>query len=457
MLTTSSELETSFLKPIYREIFRRYKEKKCITIFDLMYYYNNNLQKDMVFGRHQDAHESLGYILDDADDKIHFEIQIDQTSTYPNSVSKTSYKENILLVPLKKSIQESIDSYFESEDGSEYEENGKIVYSPKIDKQPSNTPDYLFVTLLRMKCEFMNGSFRQFKIKDEIEVSSHINYGGKKYRPISYIIHQGETQSGHYNAMKILNGKWTFFDDDRFTVVEDQYKALQTQSLAYIFLYQRDDSIIDSPTYYRPVIPQISMLNLPINNRVDQIFDLDTIDHSNSEEIPKRMWITGEDIQDVLSSDYRDYSYNGYSGTNVFDSDNDCNGYKGRFTFDKLSEKEQLELIDELSFESNFKITPEICSVVFNGGSVYTIEPIYFSQEKLDDFLNYCREYIHNDFTITNWYASTDKQREEYSGILYHNGFVNPKHSLVNNLIEDIDVYDRNQSSEYFNFESDYI
>lgn len=226
MLTSSEDIKKSLSKGIYQQIFDLYDTKPIIRLDSLLSYYKSNLQKDIIFGLHQDANEVLSYILDDVDVKDSFQVKINQTLiSEDGNESKMTYSENILIVPLKESLQKSIDSYFEEE----------TVNKQKIVKQQVNSPNHLFVTVLRMKYE--NSIYT--KINDEITVEDYIIYCGKRYKIISYILHDGNTQSGHYRAVKKENNKWTMFDDiNKYEIDSD------CQKLAYIYLLQREDIII---------------------------------------------------------------------------------------------------------------------------------------------------------------------------------------------------------------------
>lgn len=408
MLTTSFEIEASFMKPIYRSLFDLYKQRKCIKINELMFYYMNNLHKDIVWGMHQDAHESLGYILDDADDKLSFEIQIKQKSTYKDNSSEVNQKENILLVPLRNSIQESINAYFETEEGIEYIENDKTIITPKIEKWPVNTPDYLFITLIRMKYEMVNGVLQQNKIQDEIEVTSYIEYGGKKYKPIAYIIHQGNTQNGHYGTIKILDDKWTLFNDDRFNILTDQSYALNIQSVAYIFLYQKDDSLQEPPIKYTPNKVEISMLNETRNN------------HEN-------------DIMDIDSSLIGDMN-----NTNVF------------FKLYNMDKSERLELktsFEKLSNDDRDKFITSLREKLGRNLSIGDIYDYFDNKESYDYFnpLNFnsfrttnrfiigIKRFVDPKFKISTWFEYTIERRIEITKILCDEDFNRKK------LIEEIE------------------
>lgn len=439
LLTSSFDIQASFLKPVYQTLFRGYAQKTVINVNELMVYYKERLQSWIVFGEHQDAHESLGYILDDADDKLSFEIQIDQICTYANEVSKSSQKENILLVPLMSSIQESIDAYFKPEDSYEYEENGKKYTSPKIEKNPGNTPDYLFITTLRMKTSMDNGYYRQVKIHKEIEVSSYITYGNKKYKPIAYIMHRGDTQSGHYNTIKLIDNEWTIFDDENKLKIDNQSLGLNFQSGAYIFLYQKDDTIVGDPIIYKPPssldrgLPKINLLNSITNNKDEDIIDIDV---SIKQEYNKSFYqiFFQHSIENV-----KDKIKDNYFNSSDLDKEKFINSIKhevgNNFTNEDLmmyfSNREDPEYFNPLIFPS-----------IYNVGKL------------VSDIKNY----IDEKFYIEKWFEYTIEERKHITKILRENG-CNNYNSIIefdsdeeNNIIfdsEEDNVIDVNDEFQY--------
>lgn len=231
MLTSSEDIIESFDGDVYIELFNDYKTKTVINLNGLILYYKTKLQPSMIFGMHQDANEVLSYLLDDVSNKSKFQLKLGQVLKSNNEQdSLLEYTENILIVPLETSIQSSIDSYFKTELINTTEQK-------TIQKIRLNTPDYMFLTLLRMKYE----NNKQVKIDKEIDIEPYIEYGGKRYKVISYILHLGNTNYGHYKTLKIHEGRWTVFDDLDRIVLKNQEDGLKYQSNAYIYLLQRED------------------------------------------------------------------------------------------------------------------------------------------------------------------------------------------------------------------------
>jgi ubiquitin C-terminal hydrolase len=224
MLTSSFEISGCFFKTKYKELFTDYESSDIIDIEDFLQYYKKSLHKDYILGIQQDAHESLCYILDDANVKTPFGINIHQILYNTNNEkSEKTTIENIISVSLKDSIQLSIDTAFETQ---------IISDTMKIEYNAIESPDYLFVNLKR----FNPVTFE--KDNKEIKITDIINFNKSKYIVISYIIHSGGTRSGHYICCKKIKGNWFIFNDENIVnITEDE--NIKLQSLAYIFLYQK--------------------------------------------------------------------------------------------------------------------------------------------------------------------------------------------------------------------------
>lgn len=400
LLTCSLDIEACFLKPVYRTLFTSYSKQTNIDVHDLMMYYKEKLQPWIEFGRHQDAHESLGYILDDSDDKLPFEIHIDQICTYPNEISKSSQKENVLFVPLKSSIQESVDSYFETQESYEYEDKGKKFISPKIEKLPGNTPDYLFITTLRMKTSLINGLYREMKIHNDIEISSYITYGNKKYRAIGYIVHRGELQCGHYNTVKIFEGEWYIFDDEHKIKLEDQSQGLNFQSGAYIYLYKKDDTIVDSPKIYKPtlpLLPVIKLLNNERNNNQKDVIDVDRPSNKKS----KRYYATIEAFINLSKPQREEY----------------------KEKYDMTNEKNKTMLLNHFKDLCGPEFgKDDIVSYLFNIEQPDYFNPLlFFDIDNFNKFIYDIIKHVDNNYYAEKWFESKIEERIKISNILKQN------------------------------------
>lgn len=306
MLMASFEISTCFLKIEYRDLIENYNrcssdkvdKMVSIDIFKFLNYYKSSLQKDYIPGSHQDAHESLSYILDDANDKLPFEIRIKQKAYIRKSdgsieESEKITTENCISVPLKTSIQASIDTYFNTQEEIKYEktlEDGtvKISYDPRIEYNPESTPDYLFINLKRFNPYTLQKDSR------EIEVTNIINFNGAKYIVISYIIHMGQTNGGHYISCKNINGIWMLFNDDKVTLMNNSNNtnvsdSLKLQSIAYIFLYQRlhEDAVFDVKKY----TPPHAILQTFVSHKNNSVDDIENIDNLQSKLVDTRFWI----------------------------------------------------------------------------------------------------------------------------------------------------------------------
>lgn len=229
MITTSEDLVNCFEKNIYKNIFESYFTYKSISIADLIFYYKS-LNHSIKIGQNQDAIEALGYILDDSDDKNNFEIKIKQKVYNRNSseISETITTENMIIVSLKESFQESLDSFFET-----VEESDDDYYTPKIEYEPDSTPNYLFVAIKRFNHLTLQ------KIFDEIIFDDVIHYANSNYEIISFIVHLGNKFQGHYINIKFINNEWVLYDDNSSNVIKNKEDLLKIQSVGYVFLLKK--------------------------------------------------------------------------------------------------------------------------------------------------------------------------------------------------------------------------
>lgn len=163
-----------------------------------------------------------------------FKIKLKQILTNnKGEESINNVEENIISVPIKKSLQSSIDAFFESEELSLVDgTNGTLS------RIPDNHPQFLFVQLKRFSYDYIRG--RSNKIHTEVLAGGHIIYNGVVYHPIGYVIHRGEYNGGHYVTLSIRNGKWTCFDDTTFSVLSQQEQAYKLQGMGYLYMFERD-------------------------------------------------------------------------------------------------------------------------------------------------------------------------------------------------------------------------
>lgn len=294
MLLSDQEFMICLNKEQYKRIIDVYKKGSILSIIEFLNYYKS-LNSSFKLGEDGDSDECLTYLLDDLSDKSLFQVKIKQsthvrkellnlendipTVEYSFEISETITNENFLSVPLKESLQESINSLFIQKDQEIYNEdvNGVIEqrYSPKIEYEPYNSPKFLFIHLKRFDFE------RRLKLEDEIIIHNYIVYFGMKYEVISYIIHIGDFNRGHYIAIKKYEGKWILFDDNRLNELNNQEDGIKIQSIGYIFLLKR----IDDPNFNEEQIikhqPQIIMSKL--NNNDDEMLLLDDFDEFDIE------------------------------------------------------------------------------------------------------------------------------------------------------------------------------
>lgn len=189
----------------------------------------------VVVGRQEDAFECLEYFLDSCVNKDHFELKFEryvQQKKLENDnlieegeVSISTFKENCLLVPICSSLQKSVDSYFE-ETQAIINLDGSV--SPYTKFYADNTPLYLFVALCR---------FNDHLEKDptNIHTDGILTYNQSKYECISFILHLGTKNSGHYVNFKKLDQKWYLYDD---TCCHDVTMD-SSMGDAYVYLFKK--------------------------------------------------------------------------------------------------------------------------------------------------------------------------------------------------------------------------
>jgi ubiquitin C-terminal hydrolase len=227
LLASSEELVNCMKKENYIKLFKSYLENEIIDPMNFLLYYRT-IHKDIQFGRFQDAHESLTMILDDIEDKKEFSINL-KKKVYNkiNPVSETECSENILSLHIKESIQESLDSFFET---SEEVENLEY-YSPRIEIFPNSNPEFLFLSLNRFDNNLS-------KISTEIKPNIILKYNDYMYAIQGFVIHYGSNKdSGHYVSV-IFKENFYLFNDENIEIISNS-KAFQLMKIAYIYLYKK--------------------------------------------------------------------------------------------------------------------------------------------------------------------------------------------------------------------------
>lgn len=217
-------------KPEYENLRQLYKKGGIISSITFLNYYRS-LHSDYVVGTMHDSVETLGYILDDITDKSKFQIKYKQKITRPEEILENEMSENIMCVSIKDSMQESINNFFKKEEPEQYEVNGEIRSSPLIEFFPLNTPQYLFISLKRFN------PLNSTKDSREVNVEEIINYNGEKYKCVSFIIHIGTIQVGHYITCSYSN-KWILYDDESYNDNITNEESLKLQRISYIFMYE---------------------------------------------------------------------------------------------------------------------------------------------------------------------------------------------------------------------------
>lgn len=193
-----------------------------------------------------------------------FKIKLKQTLTNSKGeASVTNVEENIISVPIKKTLQSSIDAFFESEELSLVDGTNGV-----LSRIPDNHPQFLFVQLKRFSFDYIRG--RSNKIHTEVLAGGHIIYNDIVYHPIGYVIHIGEYSGGHYVALSIRNGKWVCFDDTTFSVLSQQEQSYKLQGIGYLYMFERDPLSYETrdPKQFIHMIPEIAekLSQIEMNN-----------------------------------------------------------------------------------------------------------------------------------------------------------------------------------------------
>ena len=276
LITSSEDIMKSFTCPEMVNFFDLYRKGGIIDIIEIMKYYQQ-LNKSIIYGHHHDAVDTLVYLLDQCSDKSQFLIRIDQTVINKKftgiedvnitreiiksgvceiEVSSKTTEETILSIPIKDNILDSILEYFKEVDEDIYEiekeieelvdvDNNLMIQkiikrkvkiirsSPKINYNPGNSPNYLFLSLKRFDYELN-------KDNTYVNILNGITYNSIHYNIIGFVIHIGGTQGGHYVTIKMILGIWYLYDDTVRTQISDK-DALNFQLIGYIYILVKDE------------------------------------------------------------------------------------------------------------------------------------------------------------------------------------------------------------------------
>lgn len=221
MLTSDFELTSCFLKEEYSILFDNYNKcNKTIRINRFILYYSK-LNKEYKFGKQADAHEACNIILDDADDKISFQVLIKQIIKQKSKESiEKIITENYLGVSMDDDLQKSLNNEFN------FNELNEFNYFP------ISEPNFLFILIKR----FDNYGKKN---NNEMLIQNNIKYGNSKYNLICTINHIGNTNNGHYFNLKIINDVWYLINDDKSYIVTHK-EFNHYKNLSYILLYKKE-------------------------------------------------------------------------------------------------------------------------------------------------------------------------------------------------------------------------
>lgn len=258
LITVSEDIMESFTCSEIVDFFNLYKNGGTVDVIEIMKYYQT-INKNIIYGRQHDAVDTLVYILDQCSDKSQFLIDIHQkvfnkkfknnSNEYEIEISSKNTEETILSIPIKENISDSLEEYFKDVDEDIYEIEREIEElvdeefvkrkikiiktSPKINYNPNNSPNYLFLSLKRFDHELN-------KDNSSINISNGITYNSTHYNVIGYVIHIGSIEGGHYVTVKITSGIWFIYDDIVKKEISES-DGLHLQSLAYIYIFVKDE------------------------------------------------------------------------------------------------------------------------------------------------------------------------------------------------------------------------
>jgi len=219
----------------------------------------------------QDAYEFLIFIIDKLESIIPTEtfstlfigsIITEITSNQENFFSSYSERCNSISLNVEgmACLSESLISYYSTTYLS-----GKNQYTierskKKIDAESRNKfgklPNCLIIHLLRFKYNVATGN--RSKVESFFSFPKTINFGeivtnGNDlgvYSLKGMILHRGNTESGHYYSIVYHNDRWTCFNDNDVSILQEEEAFAEAfggynKSSAYILLYQKMDSVID--------------------------------------------------------------------------------------------------------------------------------------------------------------------------------------------------------------------
>lgn len=206
---------------------------------NLLFKMINKINPTFRITRQQDASELLIMLLDIIEkntNKLMFEgyfmINIKQgiICTECKNVSNSSSKNNLLLLPVKDTLEESFISFeeldFLKEDNKYHcdkcNEKTNAIKKNKIDLE--NLPINFGIVIKR---------FDNFR-KDNRKIKVPLNIKNRKLKSI--IIHYGSLNGGHYINITRMNNLWILLNDNHCEII-DEDKAINMIQDGYIFWY----------------------------------------------------------------------------------------------------------------------------------------------------------------------------------------------------------------------------
>lgn len=185
----------------------------------------------------EDAHEFLIYLMEylKTDDLYKNTYMYTKKCKKCENTAEITAITNILTFPVKETLKQSIQTYYEREDvESICEKCNCSKHTRKIFLSSHILPKSLFIHFNR----FSVTKHGIRKDKSNIEITPILSFGNeKKYRLNSIICHSGNHEGGHYYTISYINKKWFEFNDSHVYQI-DNFNIENYFSLCYIILYE---------------------------------------------------------------------------------------------------------------------------------------------------------------------------------------------------------------------------
>ena len=188
-----------------------YNNSKKLNVNELLNIYKK-LDNNYTIGNQYDSHECLTYLLDLVYNKNIFEINIsnrlEDKSFHFNNYSNLS-------LYLDLTLQSSINNFFNSQ------------------LKPNNNPEYIFLHIKR----FTYNNKGYHKNNEPLIVNKLLSFNSYIYEIISYVVHIGSIEIGHYINVSLINGEYYIINDSKYSKNNDETLI----NYGYIYLLKKVD------------------------------------------------------------------------------------------------------------------------------------------------------------------------------------------------------------------------